>query len=692
MKENNSIIALVKLLQRLNLISAQDEYPKSPCDKNPILYFADKGIFKELDAVTAVSNSLGIPVHHVDTIDSAQVLGLLENDRFKGIDIAQWKKLAALPVSLSPNHVEIAFANPLAQEDKKDLEFRIGKPVRVAITLESEIQDFILKRQKASAEVSLNSMLGETVELAFSDPHSDSSNETHLHHEDVSAPLVIRLVDKIFSDSIDKRASDIHISPEKDVLAVRVRIDGMLQPLFTVPTNLKNPVVARIKLLSGMDISEKRKPQDGRLRLKGQRGTVDLRISTVLSVHGENVVIRILATQTSKHSIDSLGLREHNLRLFTEALRESSKVILVSGPTGSGKTSSLYAGLTYLADGHRNIITIEDPIEYRIDGVTQIQVNRKIDITFAAGLRTALRQDPDVIMVGEIRDLETVTVAIQAAQTGHLVLSTIHTNSAPATIMRLMDLGVAPYMIASSISAIIAQRLVRMLCLECSVEGTRGREAKGCSVCDNTGYKGRHAVFSILQLTDAVQNVIRQNGSEQEIISAASASGFLSLWDDALYLIDQGITSFDEAERVLGPQKSDKTVQKSEEMASGKRKLLLVEDDESTRSILAMLFSDQFFDVIEAHDGLDGLEKVHTQKPEIIVCDLMMPRMSGIDMLRKLRADSRTKDIPVLMLTAAATEDNELKLMESGADDFVSKTSDAKVMLARVNRLLSRAS
>lgn len=696
MADQNSIIALTKLLHRLKLVASTEQYnPSDASGKDPIAYFSSKGLIDEIAAVQAVADSLGIQARTLDQKSTGAISGLLGNPRFKSIELSQWRALKALPVAFDDKTLEIICANPFCHEAKKDLEFRLGISIKMSLGFEEQILSFLDRSRKASTELSLNSMIDESNEIAFSAQLVETSNETQLHHEDVSAPLVIRLVDKIFSDSLEKRASDIHISPEKDQLAVRVRVDGMLHPLLTVPAHLKNPVVARIKLLCGMDISEKRKPQDGRLRLKSNNNPVDLRISTVLSVHGENVVVRVLATQSTKHSLDAVGMRESTLTRFTQGLRESSKVVLVSGPTGSGKTSTLYAGLTYLADGHRNIITIEDPIEYRIDGVTQMQVNRKIDVTFAEGLRSALRQDPDVIMVGEIRDLETATVALQASQTGHLVLSTIHTNSAPATITRLVDLGVAPYLLASSISTIVAQRLVRKLCTECRTQTELGWKACGCPACANTGYKGRHGVFSVLELTDAVQEVIRHNGSEQEITNAARPTGYETLWEDAIHLIEEGITTYEEAERVLGPQRNAVVVPNREELAKtsieqGKRRLLLVEDDDSTRTILSMLFKDQFFDVIEAENGLEGLEMVHSQHPEIIVCDLMMPRMSGIEMLKKLRADTRTRDIPVLMLTAASTEDNELALMESGADDFVSKTTDSKVMLARVNRLLAR--
>jgi Tfp pilus assembly pilus retraction ATPase PilT/CheY-like chemotaxis protein len=448
-----------------------------------------------------------------------------------------------------------------------------------------------------------------------------------------------------------------------------------------------------------------------------------LRVSVLPTVHGENVVARILSSDQSFASFDSLGIPKEVERRFRRVLSGSSRVILVTGPTGSGKTSTLYAGLLHLNDGKNNIITIEDPIEYRIQGINQIQVNPKTGMTFAETLRSVLRQDPDVVMVGEIRDKETASIAMQVAQTGHLVLSTLHTNTAPAAITRLRDLGVASYLIASSVGSVVAQRLVRRLC-ECAVpvsgeigkrcgelqiESAQLKMACGCDKCGNTGYKGRVGIFSFFEVSEEIAEAIRQEKSEVEIANLARAFGYLTLEESGLDLVKQGVTTIDELERVLGSLESyaknsaqtagtrptkEPTLHAAAAKRPGpmqKRKILLVEDEENTRTVLALLLQREHFEVIEAENGLEALDRVYEHGPELIVCDLMMPKMSGVEMLRKLRADDRTRDIPVLILTAADDEKNELSLIGGGADDFMSKTTDSKIMVARVHRLLGRA-
>lgn len=710
--EDKGTTALVRLLQKLNRLPADAVYSREAAENRPpITYFESQGLLVEKDAVLAMAESLGLPFREIDRSNEATIAGLIENPNLAKVDGQYWRSIAALPLHLKDSRLQVVFANPLDHDSKKNLEFRLGLQIIMAVGLESQIFAFLDKKSKSNVDASITSLM-DSNELSLEDG-GESHLESHLKHEDVSAPLVIRLVDKIFSDSIERRSSDIHISPEKDKLSVKIRVDGLVQPLLAVPAHLKNPTVARIKLLCGMDISEKRKPQDGRLRLKGTTGSVDLRISTVPSVHGENVVIRVLSSGSSKVSLDSLGMNEPQRNEYVRALKGSSKVVLVAGPTGSGKTSSLYAGLRYLADGKRNIVTIEDPIEYRLDGITQIQVNGKVGMGFAEGLRSILRQDPDVIMVGEIRDLETANIAMQAAQTGHLVLSTIHTNSAPAGVHRLLDIGAVPHIIASSVSTIIAQRLVRTLCTECStaassevmeqlqtfgVDTANVKGEVGCETCDHSGYRGRTGIFSILEITDSVKEAIRDNAGEAEIVKRARAYGYKSLWEQALEHVMTGVTSYEEVERVLGPMTADDQMQlnaalKPSKATNGfvKPKLLLVEDDETTRTVLAMVFRDQMFDVIEAENGVDGLEKVYEHKPAVIVSDLMMPRMSGLEMVQKLKRDNRTRNIPILMLTAAHTEENELRLLDQGVDDFVGKASDSKIMIARVNKLLSKA-
>lgn len=701
---------LLKLLLKNKLITDEDVslLQKDP-GQDPIRYVVTKNGSDEHEICTKISGALGVSYRDLDLQQKKLVEETFDRPEVSHIPLSKWRERRVVPLKEETRPLELVMANPLDTDTRAYFEFEFGSPIQVSMGSATRIKEILDQREFLDK--------GLTDIIQVTQPHDDfyEQRESQLKNEDIAAPPIIRLVDRIFSDAISRRASDIHITPEKDKTGVKVRVDGIMEPLLDVPGRLRAPVTSRIKLLAAMDISERRKPQDGRLRIKGVQGTIDLRISTVPSVYGENVVIRILSTNQAKVSLDSVGLREHERKILDSALHASSKIILVSGPTGSGKSSTLYGCLRQLNDGSHTIITVEDPIEYRLDGITQIQVNPKINLSFAEGLRSILRQDPDIIMVGEIRDLETVNMAMQASQTGHLVLSTIHTNSAAASITRLIDLGVPPYLIASSVSTIIAQRLVRTLCQRCKRDATSDELASlnsslvsvsrmfmpvGCPECRGTGFIGRTGIFSILEVNDQVRDAIRNNLGEEAIEHRAISSGFRTLWESAKEHIESGATTFDEVQRVLGASVAQEMESQIITLPSGdtpksgagisRRRLLLVEDDDSTRMILALLFRDQMFEVLEACHGAEGLEKVYEHQPDIIVCDLMMPRMSGLEMVQRIRNDSRLKQMPILMLTAAATEDNELNLMERGADDFVSKTVDSKIMLARVNRLLNR--
>jgi type II secretory ATPase GspE/PulE/Tfp pilus assembly ATPase PilB-like protein/ActR/RegA family two-component response regulator len=641
----------------------------------------------DLELSRLVAIELGLPYYETAPEDMPHLSGVLEHPVVRAVPISKWKELTAIPKEITADSATVLVANPFQLELQRELTFLLGgKTVEIVMSSEQSISSILNCFGKVQNTNELKLQLDDSELIFTQKPVVEATHESTIKPEDVSAPLVIRLVNKIFSDALDSGTSDIHLTPTQKNLEVKIRIDGILKDLLTVPINLKLTVTARIKLLCGMDISERRKPQDGRLRLKTGSQPVDLRVSCVPSVYGETIVIRLLSTKISQVELDSLGMDKNLVGKVERALKSSSKVVLVAGPTGSGKTSTLYAALSHIADGTKNIITIEDPVEYRIEGITQMQVNNKTDMTFANGLRSALRQDPDVIMVGEIRDLETAQISMQAAQTGHLVLSTIHTNTAEGSITRLLDLGVPAYLIASSVTAIIAQRLVRRL----QPDGT---------------LSGRVGIFSMIEITPEVVDLIRCGAGEHEIINRASLQGFVPLWQHGQSLIDQGVTTYEEVERVLGPKPSldhqtNNQTRINVNMSQGnvthnpiaKRKILLVEDDDTSRTVLSMLFEDEFYEVIQASNGHEGLEKVYAHHPEIIVSDLMMPRMSGLEMLQKLKGDTRLSSIPVLMLTAAAHEENEIDLIKHGADDFVSKSADSKVLLARVERILNRAS
>lgn len=383
--------------------------------------------------------------------------------------------------------------------------------------------------------------------------------------EAAEEPPIIKLVNILISEAVKDRVSDIHIEPEMAVLRVRYRIDGILHEVHSLPKKLQNAVISRIKILSDMDIAENRRPQDGKISVKLENKDLDIRVSTFPTVHGENVVMRLLDRSSILLGLKDLGFSRENLDIFAKMILQPNGIILVTGPTGSGKTTTLYSALSTISSMEKNIITIEDPVEYELPLIRQTQVNPKADITFANGLRSILRQDPDVIMVGEIRDKETAEVAIQASLTGHLVFSTLHTNDAPSSLTRLIDMGLEPFLISSSLILIVAQRLVRQVCPKCKEEysptpaalqnlgldiNARFFRGKGCPVCKNTGFLGRIGIFEILVLNEVIRKMVEERKSADAIKKKAIELGMKTLREDGLDKTRQGLTTIEEILRV----------------------------------------------------------------------------------------------------------------------------------------------
>ncbi|OPY57742.1 MAG: Type II secretion system protein E [Pelotomaculum sp. PtaU1.Bin035] len=390
-----------------------------------------------------------------------------------------------------------------------------------------------------------------------------------LEEEVIDEAPIVRLVNSIFLQAIEQNASDIHIEPQRHQVRVRYRIDGMLREMMLLPKKICSAVISRVKIISNMDISVKRIPQDGRFQLKFGTREIDLRVSTLPTVYGEKVVTRLLDRSMKSCKIEQIGFGTLNLRRFTSALKSSHGMLLITGPTGSGKTTTLYAALNEINTVEKNIITVEDPVEYILEGINQTQVNIKAGMTFAASLRAILRQDPDIIMVGEIRDSETAEIAVKAATTGHLVLSTLHTNAAAGAITRLVDMGIEPFLVASSVLAAVAQRLVRLICPECRQAYMLAPDAPertfigfgpekpvtlykgtGCDNCGNIGYRGRMAIHEVLPMTASLRPLIIRNAPTDEIKQKALAEGMISLKMDGIHKALAGLTTIDEVMRV----------------------------------------------------------------------------------------------------------------------------------------------
>ncbi len=472
----------------------------------------------------------------------------------------------AFPVSLDGDTLSLLTAEPLSANTVSEITFVTGKFIH---------QDRISAGTLAALIEEYYPSSTPTVENIYRDGGGYQHADDHIRialtsTEDAGDNAVISLTDAIINQAISMYASDIHFEPTPDQLNVRFRVDGVLQPMKPIPLSESPAVISRLKLMARMDIAERRRPQDGRITMAKPEATIDIRVSSIPTADGEKVVLRILDKSSQLRSLASLGMEPDDLALLTRYLERPQGMILVTGPTGSGKTTTLYAALCHLLRPQVNIMTIEDPIEYEIGGITQSQAKPDINYDFATALRAFLRQDPDIIMVGEIRDLETAQIALRAAMTGHLVLSTVHTNSAAATVTRLIDLGVEPYLISSSLSLVVAQRLVRKLCPSCKVPHpsrtdllslleTKSsastdrvcRQGPGCRHCSQTGYRGRIGVFELLEVTDVTRQAIRENQSADTIKSLSSANGLSTLRDSAVALVLEGTTSVEEMLRVI---------------------------------------------------------------------------------------------------------------------------------------------
>ena len=450
-----------------------------------------------------------------------------------------------LPIFYDAQGVQVLTVTPFLGSLSSECATLLGAPVRLRLT-EPEFLERLIETTYQN--------LGETQEEeSDSDAVDDWQKLEQLDdiEEQAQAAPVIKLVNSIFSEAISRGVSDIHLDPGETRLEVRYRIDGVLQVVNSVPRQYQPAVISRIKILADLDIAERRLPQDGRISLRIEGRSFDLRVATVPTVHGESVVMRILDKSSIRVSLEDLRMGPTIGPQWQELIRRANGIVLVTGPTGSGKTTTLYATINEISTPEVNVITVEDPVEYQLEGIKQIQVNAKIDLTFAAVLRSILRLDPDVILVGEIRDRETAETAAQSALTGHLVFSTLHTNDTATAVTRLIDMGVDPYLVASTVIGVFAQRLVRRLCTECRVqEADQSWQAPGCRHCDYSGFKGRLGIYELLLISDDTRKLIMEGRSSAELQQHARDNGMGTLLEDGLAKVEQGQTTRDEVFRV----------------------------------------------------------------------------------------------------------------------------------------------
>jgi len=548
-------LRLNDLLIKLNLVSDRDlGMAEAFQDANKV------SLAEALLTLNYVSKSQLIPVLEYQTNTTYVDLYSIPIDKHAANLISEKtaREHRLIPTGQQNGRLQVAMADPLDFVARDDVRLLTGMELDVFLAMDDEIE----------RSINVNYTMSKVAEQAieeFEEEIEEKPAEMELESEEVARAPVVRLVNSILEQAVRTKASDIHIEPFEKQIIIRLRIDGDLREILTAPRQALPAIIARIKILSSLDISEKRIPQDGRIETKILDRRIDFRVSVLPTVHGEKVVMRLLDRSNALVSMEKLGFTAHNSGLFNKILKAPEGIVLVSGPTGSGKSTTLYAALNEMNQPNRNIVTVEDPVEYQFHGISQVQVNAKAGLTFADGLRSILRQDPDVIMVGEIRDAETAEIAIRAAITGHVVLSTIHTNDAVSTVMRLVDMGIDSYLVLTALVGVVAQRLVKRFCASCKRKreatdeeklllGVEGKftiyEGKGCNACGGTGYLGRISIHEILVMDSEIRSMFTNGREAHEITAAAIKKGMKTLGQSAKDLIFEGVTSVSEMMRV----------------------------------------------------------------------------------------------------------------------------------------------
>ncbi|MEE8427803.1 MAG: type IV-A pilus assembly ATPase PilB [Woeseiaceae bacterium] len=544
--------------EQLHKASAAARKQKVPL----VAYIVNEDLADSRAIAVAASHEFGVPLLDLDAID-------IDIDVIRAVDQKLITKHRVLPLVKRGHRIFLGISDPTNLQAIDDIKFQTSLRIDPVVVEQDKLEDRITKAIEA-VDTSMSSLEDDDFDLENLDIAGDDDDADEVQHDEIEDAPVVRFVNKILLDAIKRGASDVHFEPYEKYFRVRTRLDGVLSEVAQPPVILAPKVCARLKVMSRMNIAERRVPQDGRIKMRlSKNRSIDFRVNTCPTLYGEKVVLRILDPATAKIGIEALGYEDEQKSLYLKHLAKPYGMILVTGPTGSGKTVSLYTGLGILNTEYRNISTAEDPAEINLPGVNQVNVNPKVGLTFATALKAFLRQDPDVIMVGEIRDLETAEIAIKAAQTGHLVLSTLHTNDAPRTLSRLVDMGVKPYAIATSVSLIIAQRLARRLCDNCKEVTDVPREAlekegfepadldrgltifrpKGCKQC-NDGYKGRIGIFQVMEVSETMGRIIMEGGNAIQLADQAAIEGVIDLRRAGLNKVKEGITSLEEVNRV----------------------------------------------------------------------------------------------------------------------------------------------
>ncbi len=646
---------------------------------------ADHGVRVE-QLVPAVAGAYGLPVAALDAAD-AHALRLVPE--------ALARRYAVFPLRESDRELVVATADPSDLDAEQALGFASGRTPRFEIAAPADIRAAIDARYSPNRVVEslLANVRGRAVEHVAVVPADEAS--LAVGEQEIEAEPVVQLTNVILRGAVTEGASDIHLEPTPSGGIVRFRVDGALREFMPLPMAALLRVVTRIKVLAGLDIADRLRPQDGRARIRIADRLFDLRVSTVPARDAEKAVVRVLDPKGFR-SLDDLQLPARELARFRSLLASRSGLVLVTGPTGSGKTTTLYAALRELVGPAVNVTTVEDPVEYELPGITQIQVETKRGVTFPAALRSILRQDPDVILIGEIRDPETAQIAVQAALTGHLVLASLHANDAIAAIARLHDLGVDRTLLADTVRGAVAQRLVRRVCGACAVRLDHDPAAAdsvmvpvGCPRCANTGYRGRAVVLEVATMSAGLAELVVKGEPHRVLGACAREEGMRTMRETGLERVRAGVTTAGELKRVLGEPEA---AEGPAPAAATDRPSVLVADDDTVGRMLARGVLEQAgCRVLEASDGMEALRRLGSgEHVDLLVLDLQMPRLDGTEVLRRVRADVRTAGLPVIVLTGTDGAGTEPDLLDAGADDYVRKPLDPVRFAARVRAALRR--
>jgi type IV pilus assembly protein PilB len=639
----------------------------------------------EADSYASLAKATGLPLVDLEQTEISALAVRLVSERLA-------RRHMVVPIRVDNRTLTYATFHPYDDEAQRDLTFAAGRKATSVLAARSAVLASLdrlypkLKELERLADrLRTERKVEEVSEIAVAEASGVSS--------------VIDLCNRLIGRAVEVGASDVHVDCSSEGASVRFRICGVLEPIMTLPASASQPVLNRFKIMAKADISLRFRPQDGAFRVVVNGRPIDVRLSTLPTIDGEKIVMRVIDSHSPLQALDCLGYDDQTMTRLRKSLQRPDGLMLVTGPTGSGKTTALYAALGHLRTGQTNIVSVEDPVERTVAGVTQIPVNGKSGNTFPIILRSILRQDPNVIMVGEIRDAEVAQIVGQAAYTGHLVLSSLHTTDAASAVTRLMNLGLEPFKIAESLTAVLAQRLVRLLCPLCQrthtdVEARRLGEqhnmkaipasaGPGCDHCKQTGYFGRAPIAELLTPSDELRATIARGATSHEIRTAMHAAGMPSMRQHALALVASGKTSIEEIDRVLAAEDHDVVKTRG-------RRVLVTDDEPITRMLVKLLLEREHYEVLEASTGREAVEIAKRERPDLLLIDLNMPEMDGYQAIEQARKDQGLTSMPIVVLTSEEGPGVERRVLALGADDYILKPFDADVLLARVHAVFRR--